>query len=115
MENFLSNPLVDNQEDAISSIRISLETFIKLKYCRYIPDPDQTFGKIVSNLQYSPCVFINSNKAEVIDKLNQLVAISWRGHHGSIEERDTYSEVNLTMAEAQQYINMTLELLSHEL
>ncbi len=115
MENFLSNPLADNQENAINSIRISLETFIKLKYCRYIPDPDQTFGKIVSNLQYSPCVFINSNKAEVIDKLNQLVAISWRGHHGSIEERDTYSEVNLTMAEAQQYINMTLELLSHEL
>ncbi|MCD8182400.1 MAG: AAA family ATPase [Bacteroides sp.] len=115
MENFLSNPLTDNQENAINSIRISLETFIKLKYCRYIPDPDQTFGNIVSNLQKSPCVFINPNKVEVIDKLNQLVAISWRGHHGSIEERYIYSEVNLTMAEAQQYINMTLALLSHEL
>lgn len=115
MENFLNNPSTDNQEDAINSIRISLETFLKLKYCRFIPDPEQTFGTIVQKLKSSNCVFINPNKDEVIDKLNQLVAISWRGHHGIVEERDVYHEVNITMSEAELYVNMTLNLLNHEL
>lgn len=115
MENFLNNPSTTAQEDAINAIRISLETFIKLKYCYYIPDQNQTFGTIVRYLQNSTCVFINPNKTKVIDKLNQLVNISWRGHHGSIEEKEMYSEVNLTITEAQQYINMTFELLNHDL
>ncbi len=115
MENFLNNPSTDNQEDAINAIRISLETFLKLKYCRYIPDPEQTFGTIVKNLQNSSCVFINPNKTEVIDKLNQLIAISWRTHHASIEEREEYSETNLTMTEAETYIKMTINLLNCEL
>lgn len=115
MNKFINNPLDTTQEDAINAIRISLETFIKLKFCCYIPDPDQTFGTIISNLQNSQCVFINPDKTEVIDKLNQLLAISWRGHHGSIEEREEYSDVNLTNEEAKHYINMTLELLNREL
>lgn len=115
MNNFLSDPNEENKEEAINSIRISLETFLKLKYCLFIPDPDQTFGTIINNLQKSSCVFINPDKDSVIDKLNQLVAISWRGHHGSIEERDIYSEVDLSIHEAQNYVNMTLDLLNKEL
>lgn len=115
MELFLSHPLDENQEDAINSIRISLETFIKLKFCCFIPDPDQTFGTIVHNLQESDCKFNNSDKECVIDKLNQLVSISWRGHHGSIEERDIYTEKELTSEEAQNYVKMTYDLLYHDL
>lgn len=115
MNEYLSAPSWDKQEKAINAIRISLETFLKLKYCMYIPNPEETFGTIVSNLENSACHFINSNKQEVIDKLNQLVSISWRGHHGSIEERNIYSEVVLSSAEAQQYVNMTLNLINSEL
>lgn len=115
MTDFLYFPTADKQEKAVNAIRISLETFLKLKYCMYIPNPEETFGTIVSNLERSSCTFINSNKQDVIDKLNQLVSISWRSHHGSIEERDIYSEVVLSSAEAQQYINMTLNLLNLEL
>lgn len=112
---FLENPSSDAQETAINAIRISLETFLKLKYCRFISDPDQTFGTIVSVLENSLCSFINPDKTQVIDKLNQLVEISWRGHHGSVEERDKYSEVNLTISEALGYVDMTLDLLNSEL
>lgn len=115
MYSFLGNPSSDAQETAINSIRISLETFLKLKYCRFISDPDQTFGTIVSVLEKSSCSFINPDKSQVIDKLNQLVEISWRGHHGSVEEREQYSEVNLTISEALGYIGMTLDLLNSEL
>ena len=48
-------------------------------------------------------------------KLNQLVSISWRGHHGSIEERDIYTEKELTSEEAQNYVKMTYDLLYHDL
>ena len=115
MKLFLDYPSDENKEDAINSIRISLETFIKLKFCCFIPDPDQTFGTIVRNLQESDCKFNNSDKEYVIDKLNQLVSISWRGHHGSIEERDIYTEKYVTLEEAQNYVRMTYELLYHDL
>lgn len=115
MKDYLVSPSDDKQEKAINAIRISLETFLKLKYCMYIPNPEETFGTIVSNLEQSACTFVNANKQDVIDKLNQLVSISWRGHHGSIEERDIYTEVVLSSAEAQQYVNMTLNLLNSEL
>lgn len=115
MKLFLNQPLDENQEDAINSIRISLETFIKLKFCCFIPDSDQTFGTIVRNLQESDCKFNNSDKECVIDKLNQLVSIFWRGHHGSIEERDIYTEKELTSEEAQNYVRMTYDLLYHDL
>ena len=115
MKLFLDCPSDENKEDAINSIRISLETFIKLKFCCFIPDPDQTFGTIVRNLQESDCKFNNSDKEYVIDKLNQLVSISWRGHHGSIEERDIYTDKDLTSEEAQNYVRMTYDLLYHDL
>lgn len=115
MNTFVANPLPETQEAAINSIRISLETFLKLKYCCYIPNPDETFGTIVHNLEQSDCQFINPNKHEVIDKLNQLVSISWRTHHASVEEFDLYKEVDIEPHEAQQYVNMTLELLNKEL
>lgn len=115
MESFLNNPSPDNQETAINSIRVSLETFLKLKYCRYISNHDDTFGTIISNLEKSSCSFINSNKSDVIDKLNQLLSISWRGHHGTVEEKDVYSEVDLSTAEALGYVRMAMNLLNSEL
>lgn len=115
MELFLNNPAPDNQEAAINSIRISLETFLKLKYCRYISNHDDTFGTVISNLEKSSCAFINTNKNEVIDKLNQLLVISWRGHHGTVEEKEIYSEISLSTTEAQGYVRMALDLLNSEL
>lgn len=115
MIDFVDNPTPEKQELAINSIRLSLETFLKLKYCNYISDQDQTFGQVVGELQRSSCVFINTNKQDVISKLNNLVAISWRTHHGSVEEREIYSEKTLNMTEAINYTKQTLHLLNGEL
>ena len=116
MEIFLSDPSSDEKkEDAINAIRIAIETFLKLKYCKHITNSEQTFGQIIHELESSTCDFVNPDKACVIDKLNQLLQISWRSHHGSIEEREIYSEITISMVEAQQYVNMELHLLYKEL
>ncbi|MCQ2771236.1 MAG: AAA family ATPase [Clostridia bacterium] len=115
MKAFIDTPIEEKQEEAVNAIRISLETFLKLKFCLYIKNPEATFGQIVAELKNSSCNFVNNDKPQVIDKLNQLVDISWRGHHGSIEERETYTEKALSTSEARDYVEMTLKLLSEEL
>lgn len=115
MNAFIDTPIDEKQEEAVNAIRISLETFLKLKFCLYIKNPEVTFGQIVAELKTSQCNFVNKDKPQVIDKLNQLVDISWRGHHGSIEERETYTEKALSTSEARDYVEMTLKLLSEEL
>ncbi len=116
MEVFLSDSSLDEKkEEAINAIRLSLETFLKLKYCKYISDQNQTFGQLIGELEKSVCTFINPNKGEVIDKLNQLLYVSWRTHHATIEEKEIYTEVTISNAEAVQYVNMTIDLLYKEL
>ena len=115
MNNFVASPDPSNQEEAINSIRLSLETFLKLKFCRFITDQDQTFGDIVHQLEKSECSFVNADRQGVINKLNNLVAVSWRTHHGSVEERDLYTEQSFSMTEAINYVEMTLRLLEKEL
>ncbi len=115
MQAFLNNPTDNSKEQAVNSIRISLETFLKLKYCLYISNPNETFGSIVKTLENSNCTFINPDKSKIINKLNQLVSISWRGHHGAIEERDMYTDLELSFEEARKYVSMTLDLLNNSL
>ena len=116
MTTYLANPSEDLKEDAINGIRISLETFLKLKFCQYINYPDETFGKIISELKSSACSFINQDKDNVIQRLESLCEMSWRTHHGSVEERETYAEVSVTENELQtQYIPDTLNLINKEL
>lgn len=116
MTTYLANPSEDLKEDAINGIRISLETFLKLKFCQYINHPDETFGKIISELKSSACSFINQDKDNVIQRLESLCEMSWRTHHGSVEERETYAEVSVTENELQtQYIPDTLNLINKEL
>lgn len=115
MKDFIANPDPSKQEDAINSIRLSLETFLKLKYCLFIPDQDMTFGQIVGELDKKPCTFVNADKNAVITQLNNLVNISWRSHHASVEERALYSEIPLNTTETFNYINKTLQLLEKEL
>lgn len=113
---YLDNPTDSLKENAINGIRISLETFLKLKFCQYIKQPDGTFGQIISELKNSTCTFINPNKDDVIHRLESLCEMSWRTHHGSIEERDLYTEVSVSNSELQtQYIPDALRLINKEL
>ena len=115
MEDFVKNPHPDNQEGAVNSIRLTLELMLKLKFCKYLNDQNGTLGNLITDLEGSTCTFVNSNKSEVIEKLRSLCEASWRTHHASVEEREVYHEVTLTMAEAVGYVNQTLHMLSFEL
>lgn len=116
MEAFVNNPSTGTaQEDAINGIRLTLELMLKLKFCKYIADQNQTLGQVITTLENSGCVFINTNKSEVISKLKNLNNISWRTHHSSIEERSVYHEASLSMNEAVNYVKMTLKMLFNEL
>lgn len=115
MKDFVDNPDPAKQENAINSIRMSLESFLKMKFCWYIPDYNMTFGNLITLLKNSTCVFVNPNKADVISKLNNLDEMSWRTHHANPDEMDVYHEINLTPVEAKQYVQKTLDMLEKEL
>ena len=116
MQDYLSNPEEELKERAISGIRISLETFLKLKFCQYIRNDEGTFGQIISELESSSCGFINTDKQNVIRRLQALCEMSWRPHHGSVEEREIYTEKSVSDNELQtQYIPDALKLIKEEL
>lgn len=116
MHAYLLNPTEELKERAINGIRISLETFLKLKFCRYIQNDEGTFGQIISELDASSCSFINVDKQNVIQRLQALCEMSWRPHHGSVEERAIYTEKSVSDNELQaQYIPDALKLIREEL
>lgn len=78
MNSFLNDLDSVDQDEAVASIRLSLETFLMLKYCLYIPDVNQPFGKIVSDLENNDdCKFVNPNKQTIIEPLKFLVNCTW--------------------------------------
>jgi wobble nucleotide-excising tRNase len=115
MTDFENNPDPAKQDEAVNAIRISLETFLKLKFCQYIPDFNLTFGKLIDRLKQTPCTFVNPDKDSVIERLMDLDEISWKTHHGTVDEMDVYHEVDLTPAEAKNYVRDTLNMLEKEL
>ena len=117
LEEFQKNPNEENKEKAISCIRLVLESFLKFKYCKYIPDMNQTFGAIISTLETDRnCNFSNNKKSDIIRQLYELNNISWRAHHAPIEECETMTELHIQLAELQQiYIPQTLQLIYKDL
>ena len=115
MEDFATTPHPVKQEEAINSIRLTLELMLRLKFCKFLKDQNGTLGELIADLEHSTCTFVNNDKPAVIAKLKALNEASWRTHHASVEERATYHEVTLTMAEAVGYVNQALKMLASEL
>ncbi len=115
MTEYVANPDPAKQDEAVNAIRISLGTFLKLKFCQYIPDFNLTFGKLIDRLKQTPCTFVNPDKDKVIEKLMDLDEMSWKTHHGTVDEMDVYHEVDLTPEEAKSYVQDTLNMLANEL
>lgn len=115
MMEFVNNPDPAKQEDAVNSIRMSLESFLKMKFCWYIPDYNMTFGRLIGHLKTEPCTFVNPDKKAVIDKLMDLDEMSWRTHHANPDEMLVYHEIRLSPDEAKRYVQITLNMLEKEL
>lgn len=77
LQAFASNPSREMQEEAINALRVAFEIFLNLKYCLYIPNSNQTSGQIVQCLKDPSCIFVNPDKDSIVEKLNDLVDISW--------------------------------------
>lgn len=115
MKEFVDNPDPAKQEDAVNSIRMSLETFLKMKFCWYIPDYNMTFGNLITLLKNSACSFVNPNKDDVIDRLQNLDEMSWRTHHANPDDMGVYHEIRLSPDDAKRYVKITLNMLEKEL
>lgn len=114
MDAFRVNPIDENREPAIRSIRLSLESYLKFKYGRFLSSMDLEFGKVIHELETKPeCKFVpNTNKEEVINALNNLNNISWRAHHATVEESQYMNETHITNDELERvYIPMAFDLL----
>lgn len=117
MEEFVCRPEPgDAQAAAISGIRLTLELFLKLKYCKYHNDQNGTFGELIDVLAgNTECEFVNPNKEEVIANLKKLNETAWRLHHASVEERDGYQDEDMTTTEAVNYTTLALKMLKSDL
>jgi wobble nucleotide-excising tRNase len=113
IEKFRLSDSIDDMENAINGIRISLEAYLKFKYGRYLSSIDSTFGQLIAQLdKNSDCIFIDKDKKKVIDDLNSLNAISWRTHHATPEELKEYNEQDITKLELHDiYVPLTINLL----
>lgn len=117
MEEFVKHPEPgEAQAAAISGIRLTLELFLKLKYCKYHNDQNGTFGELIDVLAgNTECEFVNPNKDEVIANLKKLNEAAWRPHHASVEERDGYQDEDMTTTEAVNYTKLALKMLKSDL
>lgn len=117
MEEFVSHPEPgEAQANAISGIRLTLELFLKLKYCKYFDGQNGTFGELIDVLAgKEECKFANPSKDEVIANLKKLNEAAWRPHHASVEERDGYQDEYMTTTEACNYTKLALKILMKDL
>ena len=74
-----------------------------------------TFGNLITLLKNSSCSFVNPNKNDVIDRLQNLDEMSWRTHHANPDDMGVYHEIRLSPDDAKRYVKITLNLLEKEL
>ena len=83
---------------------------------KQLKDQNGTLGDLIADLEHcAECTFANHDKVGMISKLRYLNEVSWRPHHASVEERETYQEKSLSMTEAVSCVNMALKMLKDEI
>ena len=75
----------------------------------------QTFGRLITFLNQFPVPFRdNSNRIDIISKLNLINGVSWKSHHGDPNPDYTALGMNpntITVAELDNLIQDTLNLI----
>jgi len=117
LENFLQAPDINQKETVLGWLRNVLEAHIRFKFYRqlsHITGNNQTFGTIITALANDPIIFRDSNKQQVIDKLNLINSISCSPHHG--EPLPDFialgtDPATMTVTELCHFIQDTIELI----
>jgi wobble nucleotide-excising tRNase len=118
---FLTAPDITRKNDVLALLRNVLEANIRFKFYRQLstlPAQQQTFGNIINKLSSTGVNFRDTQRQQVIDKLNLLNGISCGPHHG--EPIPDYTAlgvdpVTITITELCAFITDTLDLIDNRL
>lgn len=121
LEDFLQHPDISKKDSVLGWLRNVLEAHIRFKFHRQlsgIPQNDQTFGRIITQLSIASVTFRDNNTQDVIDLLKLINNISCKPHHG--EPIPDYVAIGIdpaTMNETElcHFITDTINLIDNRL
>jgi len=121
LEAFRSNPDINLKESVLGWLRNVLEAHLRFKFYKEIRSMtgQQTFGRLISFLDTFPVTFRdNTNRVDIISKLNLINGVSWKSHHGDPNPDYLVLGMNpntITVAELDNLIQDTLSLIETRL
>ena len=121
LEAFRSNPDINLKDTVLGWLRNVLESHLRFKFYKQIRTMtgQQTFGRLISHLNNSAVVFRdNTNRTDIISKMNLINGVSWKAHHGDPNPDYTALGMNpntISVAELDNLIQDTLNLIETRL
>lgn len=121
LETFLQGPDITEKDTVLGWLRNVLEAHIRFKFYRqlqHISGNNQTFGTIITTLVNGGVNFRDTNRQQVIDKLNLINSISCKPHHG--EPLPDFAAIGIdpatmTVTELCNFILDTIDLIDNRL
>lgn len=117
LEAFRSSPDINLKDTVLGWLRNVLEAHLRFKFYKEIRSMQgqQTFGRLISHLNNVSVTFRdNTNRADIISKLNLINGVSWKSHHGDPNPDYTAIGMNpntITITELDNLIQDTLNLI----
>jgi wobble nucleotide-excising tRNase len=117
LEAFRSNPDINLKYAVLGWLRNVLEAHLRFKFYKEIRSMTglPTFGKLISFLDTYPVTFRdNTNRTDIISKLNLINGVSWKSHHGDPNPDYTSLGMNpntISVSELDNLIQDTLNLI----
>ena len=121
LEAFRSNPNINLKDAVLGWLRNVLEAHLRFKFYKEIRSMtgQPTFGRLISFLNNYPAIFRDdTNRADIISKLNLINGVSWKSHHGDPNPDYTALGMNphtITVTELDNLIQDTLNLIEMRL
>ena len=121
LEAFRSNPDINLKDAVLGWLRNVLEAHLRFKFYKEIRSMtgQPTFGRLISFLNNYPAIFRDdTNRADIISKLNLINGVSWKSHHGDPNPDYTALGMNphtITVTELDNLIQDTLNLIEMRL
>lgn len=121
LEAFRSNPDINLKDAVLGWLRNVLEAHLCFKFYKEIRlmTGQPTFGRLISFLDGFPVIFRdNTNRIDLISKLNLINGVSWKSHHGDPNPDYTALGMNpnaISVTELDNLVQDTLNLIEFRL
>ncbi len=121
LEAYRRSPDINLKDAVLGWLRNVLEAHLRFKFYKEIRSMtgQPTFGRLISFLNTFPVTFRdNTNRADIISKLNLINGVSWKSHHG--DPNPDYAALGMnpntiTITELDNLIQDTLNLIEMRL